>query len=281
MEAKTMIQGVVLDWAGTTIDYGSTGPAQAFVGAFAEDGIEATLAEARGPMGLPTRDHVREMFKVERILAQFQQRYGRRPDEFDVSRIYERSEREMMRTLGDYCTPLPGVLETVQWLRERGIRIGSSTGYTRKMMDEVVMPRARQYGYTPDAVVTPDDAPAGRPAPLMCYVNAVRLSLWPLWQCVKVGDTLADIAEGRNAGMWSIGVLRGSSLVGLSPREEADLPVVEVQARLQRARESYLLGGADMVLDQIGDLPNALERVGERLAAGDRPASPLRAEENG
>ena len=46
------INAVILDWAGTTVDFGSFAPTQIFVEAFRRAfGVEITLAEARVPMG--------------------------------------------------------------------------------------------------------------------------------------------------------------------------------------------------------------------------------------
>ena len=266
-----MIRGVVLDWAGTTIDYGSTAPAQVFVQTFAHAGVQVTLDEARRPMGLPKRDHVREMLAQERIAAQFVERHGRPPAEADVDRLYAQSEQELLRILGDYCEPLPGVLEVVEALRARGVRIGSTTGYTRRMMDELVIPGARRYGYAPDAVVTPDEVPAGRPSPFMCYVNAVRLQLWPLWQCVKVGDTLPDIEEGLNAGMWTVGVALTGNLLGLREAEVNALTAEERQAARERIAGQLYRAGAHAVVDGIWDLPLALARIEYWLSQGERP----------
>jgi len=56
--------------------------------------------------------------------------------------------------LEEYAEPITGMLEVVQELRQRGFKIGSTTGYTRSMMD-VLAPIARQNGYQPDCIVCP------------------------------------------------------------------------------------------------------------------------------
>ena len=50
----------------------------------------------------------------------------------------------------------------------------------------------------------------------MCYRLAMDLRIYPLFACVKIGDTESDMAEGLNAGMWTIGVTRSGNAVGLS-----------------------------------------------------------------
>src|SRR5690625_426637 len=96
-------------------------------------------------------------------------------------------------------------METVDKLRERNIKIGSTTGYTRKMMD-VAEEHAKHKGYTPDFLVCADEVKRGRPFPYMVFQNMIQLEVFPPAQVVKVGDTTSDIKEGKNAGVWSIGV---------------------------------------------------------------------------
>jgi len=60
-------------------------------------------------------------------------------------------------------------------------------------MMEVLAPKAKENGYEPDCIVCPDEVPAGRPFPWMCYENAIRLGAYPMQAIVKVGDTLPDI----------------------------------------------------------------------------------------
>lgn len=104
-------------------------------------------------------------------------------------------------------------------LREQGIRIGSTTGYTHAMMD-IVSVEASKKGYEPDALVTPEDVgDKGRPAPYMIFRNMQLLGIEDVRQVIKVGDTASDMKEGKNAGVFTIGVLEGSSALGLSEEE--------------------------------------------------------------
>jgi phosphonoacetaldehyde hydrolase len=65
--AGPRIRLVVFDWAGTTVDHGSRAPVAAFVRAFAGHGVEVTPDEARGPMGLHKRDHIRAMLQMPAV----------------------------------------------------------------------------------------------------------------------------------------------------------------------------------------------------------------------
>lgn len=65
--SATQLAAVIFDWAGTIVDFGSRAPMGAFVRAFRHFDAEISIAEARGPMGLPKRDHIREALAQPRI----------------------------------------------------------------------------------------------------------------------------------------------------------------------------------------------------------------------
>jgi len=115
--------------------------------------------------------------------------------------------------------------------------------------------------------------PAGRPAPFMCYENAIRLAVYPLDTMVKVGDTVADIKEGRNAGAWSVGVVLGGNELGLNQQETLALPPEELEAKASQVEERLFRAGAHYVIRAIGHFEEVLEAINRRLAAGDRAAA--------
>ena len=157
-------------------------------------------------------------------------RFGQLPTETDIQEMYEEFEEILFTILPRYAPPIHGVKEVIASLRERGIKIGSTTGYTREMMDIVAKEAALQ-GYKPDFLVTPDDVPAGRPYPWMCYKNAMELGVYPMNHMIKIGDTVSDMKEGRNAGMWTVGVILGSSELGLSEEEVENMDPVELREK--------------------------------------------------
>ena len=98
-----------------------------------------------------------------------------------------------------YATLIPGAADVVAELRREGVKIGSTTGYTREIMAEILPVAARQ-GFAPDSLVCTGDTPDGRPTPFMLYKTLLDLEVWPAWSVIKVDDTEVGIAEGINAG---------------------------------------------------------------------------------
>ena len=141
-----------------------------------------------------------------------------------------------------------------------GLQIGSTTGYTDAMM-EVVTSRAASQGYAPDAWFSPDAVGGlGRPYPYMIYENMRKFRIASVEEVIKVGDTASDIREGKQAGVISLGVLEGSSVLGMTQEEYEGLTLVERQVILDRGRQILLQAGADGVLLNLGELPGWIEK---------------------
>lgn len=257
----TKISCVIMDWAGTAVDYGCFAPLNAFLKVFAEEkGIDITYRQAREPMGLLKIDHIKAILNMPEVNAKFQARYGREWNMNDVNEMYRSFEKHLFGSLRNFTTPIPGVLDTMKLLREQGIKIGSTTGYTQAMMD-VVRPDAAAKGYTVDNLVTPDGLPAGRPAPYMIYKNMIDLAIPSVDNVVKVGDTIADIREGVNAKVWSIGLITGSNEMGLTEEEYNHRAPEELSMLKQEVRQRMLDAGAHFVLDNITELPACIEKI--------------------
>lgn len=265
MEARESIRLVVFDWAGTTVDYGSSAPAEVFNRIFSGAGIHFTREEINRPMGMEKKAHIRTLLETESGKAQWRQAYGRPWTEENVEQLYESFEKELFQVVEEYSEPIPGVVETVKELRRQGLAIGSTTGYTSQMMEQV-LPRAKALGYEADCVVTPDITGEGRPSPFMLFECMRRLHVYPVQTVVKVGDTVVDILEGKNAGAWSVGILTGSNLLGLTKEEYEAMDPEELKKRKMQAADRYREAGADLVIDSIRDLPRAIEELDRRLA---------------
>jgi phosphonoacetaldehyde hydrolase len=253
-------KAVVLDWAGTMIDYGSFAPMGAFVKAFAEFGVAITIDEARRPMGLPKRAHIAALLGDARIAEAWERVHGARPGEAEIDRLYAVFVPMNEAVAADHASLVPGAAQAVAALRARGLRIGSTTGYTRSIMERI-LPLAAAQGYAPDNLVCADDLAEGRPGPLMMYKCFVDLAVYPPAAVVKVDDTEPGIAEGVAAGCYTVGVALSGNIVARTPEEIAGLSEDERGALRAMASERLRAAGADAVIDTVADLPDLLARL--------------------
>ncbi|MEZ6046346.1 MAG: phosphonoacetaldehyde hydrolase [Planctomycetaceae bacterium] len=264
------IELVVFDWAGTTVDFGCFAPVSAFMAAFADRGVELTPAEVRGPMGLHKRDHIRTLLKDESIAARWLDKTGSPWTEADVEDLYERFTPFQVVEAGKHTDLIPGLLETQSWLKSNGIKIGSTTGYPRSVMEPVIAAAARQ-GYQPDHLICADEVPAARPAPWMIFGNMEQLGVYPPAHVLKVGDTVPDIEEGLNAGTWSVGLSVTGSEIGLTIDEWESLSADDQNRRTEAVSDKLSSAGAHEVITSVQELPGLIEQINQKLAAGERP----------
>ncbi|WP_051279186.1 phosphonoacetaldehyde hydrolase [Chitinilyticum aquatile] len=265
------LEAVIFDWAGTVVDFGSFAPTQVLVDAFATIGLPVTLAEARVPMGMAKRDHIKTLGQLPDVARRWQDKFGAPMTDADVDRIYAIFMPLQIERVGVYSQPIPGALDTIATLRQQGLKIGSCTGYPREVMN-ALLPIAAAAGFAPDCTIAADDLKAGaRPGPWMALANVIELGVKHVAATVKVDDTAVGIAEGLNAGMWTVGLAVSGNEVGLSLEEWLALTPAEQAARRQRAADKLAQAGAHYVIDSIADLPAVIAEINARLARGEQP----------
>ncbi len=255
------IEAVIFDWAGTTVDFGCMAPVQAFVRAFEKFGITPTEEEVRKPMGMLKRDHVKTMMNMDRIHQEWIKVHGEDFTEDDVEAVYQESESGILDILHDFAEPKPYVTKTIKALRDAGIKIGSTTGYTDEMM-EIVVPKAAELGYAPDCWFSPNSVKnMGRPYPYMIFRNMETLGVHSVANVIKVGDTVSDIKEGISAGVVTVGVIEGSSVMGLSQEQYEKLSEAEQSIICDKVCKVFNEAGADYVIRNISELPGIIRRI--------------------
>ena len=266
------VSTVILDWSGTTADAYVIAPAVVFVEVFKNQGVEISMEEARGPMGLRKDLHIKALTEDPVIRERWKGVKRRYPDQSDVDRMFADFVPAQLACLPQYTKLLPGVAKVIKRLQAKGIKIGSSTGFTRSMVD-VLEKAAKKQGYVPDASVAGDEVVHGaRPRPFMVYRNLDLLDAWPIQSVVKVDDTVSGVGEGLNAGCWAVGVARYSNYMNINTLdEEATLTKGEIQRRLEKTREILRKAGAHYVIDSVADIEPVIADVNARLARGETP----------
>jgi len=258
------IKAVMLDWAGTIIDYGCMAPTQVFIEVFRRKNIFITIEEARAPMGLAKKDHVSELLNLDTVREQWIREFGQLPSNADVEAIYAELEPALSIIVKNYSEPIPGAINLINSLKTQGIKVGTTTGYVAKMMDNI-LPLATANGLIPDSVVNSSEVSAGRPLPWMIYRNCEKLNVYPLSQMVKIGDTVADIQEGINAGMWTIGLTKSGNELGLSLAETENADPIWLLEKIAVAGRKLMDAGADFVAEGVWDCWPILEEIDNQI----------------
>jgi phosphonoacetaldehyde hydrolase len=250
---------VILDWAGTVVDFGCRAPIAALMEAFSRRGVQLVETAARADMGKAKVDHVRALLARPEVKAAWTEANGAQPGDADVEALMRDLGPLMRDAAAEAAELIPGAAAAVSALRAAGLKVGSSTGYTREMMAPVLA-RAAAQGYAPDHLVCSGETPEGRPSPLMIYKACAELGVWPLSRVVKVDDSEAGVEEGRAAGCFTVGVSASGNGLGLSRAMFAALQPAERTARLAAVEAQLKAAGADLVVETVADLVPALSK---------------------
>ncbi len=271
-EYRGQVKAAILDWSGTTVDAYVIAPAVVFVEVFQKQGVEISMLEARGPMGLRKDLHIKALTEDPTIRERWKSVKGQYPDQADVNSMFEDFVPAQIKCLPNYSALLPGIADVTQAMQKSGIKLGVTTGFTRVMVD-VLLNDARKQGFHPDATVAGDDVLQGaRPRPHMVYKNLDLLDITTIQSVVKVDDTVSGVGEGLNAGCWSVGVTRYSNYMNINSIEESDsLADEEIKRRTEQTHDLLLRAGSHYVIESIVELPEVIEDINARLARGERP----------
>lgn len=271
------VRAVVLDWSGTTADAHVLAPAVVFADVFEKHGVPITMKEARLPMGLRKDLHIAKILEIPEVAKRWKDAKGADPMPMDVNTLFADFIPMQLACLSKYTTLLPRVPETVDTLRSKfNVKIGSTTGFTKIMVDVLLRDAAKQ-GYVPDSSVAGDEVPHGmgfRPAPFMVYQNLVNLGVFPIESCIKVDDTVTGVGEGLNAGCWAVGVANWSNYTDVDSLEQWDaMPEDEREVRREQSRAKLYASGAHYVIDELSDIVAVTEDINARLSRGEMPYS--------
>lgn len=264
------LKAVIFDWAGTTVDFGCFAPTGVFIEVFRQKRIKITNREARGPMGMHKRDHIRVISEYPRVREEWIRIYGKECTEADIDEIFSSFIPLQLSVIGRYTEIVPELPDALSVIRSMKMKIGSTTGYNNEMM-EILSAAAKKQGYEPDCIVCATDVPAGRPAPWMAFRNAEAMGIYPMQSIVKIGDTVSDIKEGVNAGMWSVGVVTSSNEMGLSLDEIRNSDEKKLETLRKDVRNTFLKAGAHYVIDNLSETEELFDKINARLAMGEKP----------
>jgi len=187
-----MIQLVVFDMAGTTVDeqnivYKTVH--QAILRAGFDVSLETVLLYAAG------KEKFQAICDVLMYLKDG-------PVDMTVALdIHHSFEAMLDRAYADLTPqPMPEAVQVFEILRQRGINIVLNTGYKRPVAEALLQKIGWTAGSDYDLLLTADDVEKSRPHPDMIFKAMEYFGIEDAIEVAKIGDSIADIEEGKNAG---------------------------------------------------------------------------------
>lgn len=273
------IKLVILDNSGTTNDCGVYAPSVVMLKLFEKYGLPISMADAREPMGLYKKDHIRAILSLDHVSQSFRNINGRDWNESDVDKMYADFIPLQMSCLADYAELIPGLADTISAIRrDYGVLIGSTTGFNQEM-NELLLSKAKEQGYFPDVFTSASQVPKARPYWYMVEDNMQQAGVLDPEEVLKIGDTRGDIQEGKamkavsSSGTWTVGLSATGNYLGKNWQELVDTPGDILQGELMIAESQLYEAGADYVVPNINSLPTVIKLINARLANGEKPRS--------
>lgn len=271
------ITTAILDFSGTTLDSMVLAPAVVFMDVFKNHGVEITMAEARKPMGLRKDLHIEEILKDKNVNQRWYEIKGTKPNKSDAEKLFSDFVPMQLSVLKKYSTLLPNTKNVFDILKyDMDMKIGLTTGFTRKMVD-VLQKEALAQGISFDSCVAGDDIQDGcgvRPKPFMLYQNLMNLDAYPIENVVKVDDTISGVGEGINAGCWTVGLYSHSNYMNIDSLEHLEtISKTELAMKKLYSMNKLVESGAHYLAPDISYLPKICESINYKMSIGETPQS--------
>ena len=193
---------IVFDMAGTVVDEDNV-VYKTLRTAINEHGYQLTLdqvlAEGAG----------REKQQAIRSILQ---RYAGKSDEVHTKKIYDAFVLLLAKAYHNLeVKPQPHTLELFQALRNKQILVALDTGYNKETAQLLIDKLGWEKGVHYDTLITASDVSSNRPDPDMILLAMKQFNITDGRTVVKVGDSMIDVEEGKNAGCgMTVGITTGA-----------------------------------------------------------------------
>ena len=211
-------------------------------------------------MGMKKLDHIYALSKEDSFKEQFKQVYGRYHDESDLFNIYNIFCSLQRKSLRTNVELIPETKKTINYLKEKDIKIGVTTGFSKDQMN-LALDLLHKYDIIPDASVSSTcfNHP-GRPNPYMINHLMDELKVNDPRKILKVDDTCVGIQEGRNAGCLTVGVARWSINMNVTSEEEQkDLTDEIIKEKLNKSRSILLREDPTYLINTLDELKYCID----------------------
>jgi phosphonatase-like hydrolase len=229
MRFESPIELVVFDMAGTTVSEGGA-VYRCLRDTLAANGLEVSADALQEVKGMDKYEALRILIERSAMREQLLPGLDVIHEDF-VDRMIEFYRADP--AVGE----APGASETFRRLRQAGVRVALNTGFSRDIAQTLIDRLNWERDELIDASVTSDEVDRGRPHPDMIQRLMSKLGVTDPRRIAKVGDTPADLLEGKNAGCGLVvGVTQGSC----------------AHEQLERFPHDYLIGSVAELLELLG-----------------------------
>ena len=260
---NSTIRACIFDLGGTIVDRYSVSPFFSLKRAFMKNNIKISDRVILKDMGMSKNEHIRKILSDKYVERNWFLEYGKFPEPNDTDMIYEDFKIEQNK-LSKVINILPETKSTFEYLKERNVKIGITTGFDKENMD-LILSRMEDYGLHVDGAVSSTCLLRSRPYPDMMNKLKGDFNIENNYQIVKFDDTPIGIKEAKNGGFWSVGVVKWSTLMEIvEPEDVMGVGLMasdEYNKRLMNARKTLIDSEADFVVNDLTEINNVFKEV--------------------
>jgi 2-aminoethylphosphonate--pyruvate transaminase/phosphonoacetaldehyde hydrolase len=255
------IRGIVLDLAGTAVDYGSLTPVEAFKKTFADFAIPVSTQLIRKYTGMEKIAQTKAILADPQESKLWHQVYPQLTENEMFKKIYDSLEVNIIQILKKNSELLPGMQVLIKYTNENQIMLATTTGYSDRMIQSVAG-NFKQQGFDPLYNITGDQTNhVTRPQPDMLQLAMKKMKIEDPTQVIKVGDTVNDIREAQNAGTISVATVEGGNLIGLSKDDFYHLSLDQQAQKIAEAKQILAAAKPDYIIDNLFALKPIIENL--------------------
>lgn len=192
---------VMFDLAGTTVDDNVEGVPLVTVAmrdAFLKHGYNIEPETVNKYRGLEKKDAVR-------CIA------THTSSAIDVEDVFKDFKYFLNLHLSSIKNEIPGTSDVFRKLKASGVKVAVGSGFPHSVVESIVA--TLRWNKLVDCICSAEKAGHGRPHPAMIHTAMKCFNIADPRNVVKVGDTRADVEEGKNAGCWTVAVLTGTQSI--------------------------------------------------------------------
>ena len=252
------IKACIFDLGGTIVDRYSITPHKSLIETFKHYNININNKLIFDDMGIDLL-HIGNILEDKYVYRNWYNKYKNNPDYSDVLKLYETFKTFQIEK-SKSIDIIPETYNTFEYLKKNNIKIGCTTGFDKNNAD-IISKVLNNNLCKLDNIVSSTCVKKSRPHSDMIYKNMKDLEVSNPKTMIKIDDTNVGIKEGKNAGLWTVGVARWSTYMNVLPQNINNMNDVIIRERLEKSKEKLKQSQPDFIIETLDELPNIIETI--------------------
>jgi len=253
------VKACIFDLGGTIVDRYSITPLKSLIETFKRHNINISNDLIFKDMGIDKKIHIANILDDTNIYQKWFKQYKRNPEYDDVLKLHQIFKNIQVKK-SHKIDIIPETYGIFEYLKKNNIKIGTTTGFDKNNAD-IIGNVLNTNICKIDNIVSSTCVEKSRPHPNMIHKNMIDLGIVDPRTMIKIDDTNVGIKEGKNAGLWTVGVARWSTYMNVLPQNYNNMNDIVIGERLKKSKEKLKQSRPDFIIETLDELPNIIETI--------------------